>query len=424
MQTAKTKWPNQTPPLKLAVWLSHITALLLALTMLAAPLTAAKDKADKKDEATKEKAEKAKQKPPAPPALPVTAVRIKPRHIQLWQQFSGNITAVDEVAVRPQVSGLIKAVKFKDGDQVKKGDILFIIDPRPFQAALKQAQAALDTAKTRAEFAKNELRRAQSLVDRRAVAERLLDQRNNEYKTALAEILNAEALVETASINLDFAHIKAPITGKVSRVEITEGNLVEAGANAPVLTTIVANDAVYIDFEVDEQTYLTSVHKATLKDLSKIPVEVILGNGNTAKARILKGFMHSFDNRVNPATGTIRGRALFKNTERGLLPGMSVSIKLGLGNGEQQKQILLSERAVGTDQDRKFVYIINEESKATYREVVLGQSKNGHRVILSGLSEGDIVITEGLIRIRPGALVSPRFLEREGKAHNAAHQIN
>ncbi len=360
-----------------------------------------------------------------PAGMPVNAIKIQPRRMQLWKLFSGNIEAVDSVNIRPQVSGLITEIKFQDGDQVKKGDILIIIDPRPYQAALKQAEAALATARTKAEFANNELNRAKSLVNRGAVAERLLDQRSHEFKSANAEILNAEAQVERARIDLDYANIVAPIAGKVSRAEITEGNLVQSGSNAPVLTTIVANEFVYIDFEIDEATYINSIHKAAEKGLKNIPVKINLGQLNlTDEAKTLKGFMHSFDNRMNKATGTIRGRALFKNEDKNLLPGMSVSVSLGLADSIDQEQILLSERAIGTDQDRKFVFVVNDENKATYREVKIGQSIEGKRVILSGLKKGDIVITEGLMRVRPNTLVSPKLKNKPELTEKQSSALN
>lgn len=367
---------------------------------------------------------KSEMKAEKPKGMPVSAITIEPKRIQLWKSFSGNVEAVDKVNIRPQVSGLIKDIKFQDGDEVEKGDVLMVIDPRPYKAALQQAKAALDTAKTRAEFAKNELDRAKSLVNRRAVAERTLDQRNHEYKTALAEIMNAEAMVETASINLDYAFIKAPIAGKVSRAEITEGNLVQSGSSAPVLTRIVANDAVYIDFEIDEQTYLISMHKAARNGLKNIPIKITLDQPTIDSGFTLKGHIHSIDNQMNPATGTIRARGLFKNPNSNLLPGMTVSVKLGLADSLEKEQIIISERAIGTDQDRKFVYTVNQENKATYREVTIGQSLEGKRVILSGLKKGDVVITEGLMRIRPGALVDPQIKKKQETSDKQSSALN
>ncbi len=349
---------------------------------------------------------KTKQKPKG---LPITVTNIEPETIQLWKQYSGSIVAVNQAEIRPQVSGRITKIQFEDGQQVNKDDILIVIDPRPFQATLKQAQATLATAQTRTILAQKELERTKKLVKKQAVSESLLDQRENNYKVSQAQLLSAQAQIETAQINVDYAHIKAPISGKISRAEITEGNLVQAGPNAPLLTNIVANDYVYIDFEIDEQTYMKSIHHTKASNITKIPVQVHLA-GSTEPAT---GFMHSFDNRIDPSSGTIRGRALFKNIDEHLLPGMTVSVKMGLANTMGDKQILLTERAIGTDQDRKFVYVVNKENKATYREVKIGQSINGKRIILSGLKQGDIVITQGLMRVRPNTLVSPTFPKKE-----------
>jgi len=385
--------------------------LFLITTMVIISLTM--NTAEIKNGVTTAKAETNNQKKtkPAvkPKGLPITVTSIEPETIQLWKKYSGSIVAVNQAEIRPQVSGRITQIKFKDGQQVKKGDILIVIDPRPFQAALKQAQATLATAETRTILAQKELERTKKLVKKQAVSESLLDQRENNFKVSQAQLLSAQAQIETAQVNVDYAHIKAPISGRISRAEITQGNLVQAGPNAPLLTNIVANDQVYIDFEIDEQTYINSIHSITANNINKIPVQVHLAGNTTAYT----GFMHSFDNRIDPLSGTIRGRALFKNLDKRLLPGMTVSVKMGLTNTTGEKQILLTERAIGTDQDRKFVYVINKESKATYREVKIGQSINGKRIILSGLKKGDVVITQGLMRVRPNTLVSPTFTKKE-----------
>lgn len=398
-------------PSKLLFGLATTTALIAIIItsiVILSPITSTD--AEEQSEKTP-----AKQKPQG---FPVKAISVEPMVMQLWKQYSGTIVAVDRAEIRPQVSGRITEIRFKDGQQIKKGEILIVIDPRPYKAAVKQAKAALETAKSQALLAAKQLKRAKELVKKQAVATRLLDQRQTDYHIAKAAVLNAEALVETAEINEDYAYIKAPISGKVSRAEITEGNLVQSGANAPILTSITSNDQIYVDFEIDEQTYITSIHSATTTGLSKIPVKVTLNN--TAKS--IAGFMHSFDNRIDPATGTIRARALFDNTTNLLLPGMSVSVEMGLADSLNHKQILISERAIGTDQDRKFVFIINKENKATYQEISIGQSINGQRIVHNGLKKGDIVITEGLMRIRPNTLVSPIFAAKKQTPESLKNQ--
>lgn len=346
------------------------------------------------------------QAPAAPQAMPVESVVIKPQTLQIWKNFSGHIVAVDYAEIRPQVSGRITDIRFDDGQSVKKGDVLVVIDPRPYQASVNQAKAALEAAQTQFHLAEIEYQRAKKLIDREAISQGLFDERNNSREIAQATVEGAKAMLESAKINLDYAYVKAPISGKISRAEITIGNVVQNGPNAPLLTSVVAQDQVYVDFEVDERTYLKSVRLNPASTPADIPVRLSLSEG----AMEYSGFIHSFDNRIDQATGTIRARAVFDNDNGVLLPGMSLSVLMGSA-GEEQK-ILVTERAIGTDQDRKFVYVITDGA-ATYREVTLGESIEGRRVILSGLNPGDTVITDGLVRIRPGAPVTPKTAATE-----------
>ncbi len=337
-------------------------------------------------------------------AMPVDIAEIKAEPVQIWKHFSGRIVAVDRAEIRPQVSGRITELRFEDGQHVDKGDVLIVIDPRPYQATLNQAQAALNVAMTEATLAEKDYQRAVNLISSEAISQSLLDERTNRRDAAEAAVKGAKAVVESAKIDLDYAYVKAPISGKVSRAEITEGNLVESGPNAPLLTSIVDDERVYADFEVDERTYLNSV-KASANGDEKVPVRLQVLNQDLE----YKGVIHSFDNRIDPASGTIRARAIFENEDKVLLPGMSVSVLMG-GTGDQNK-ILVSERAIGTDQDRKFVYTVNGDKVAKYREVKLGESFNGKRVILAGLEEGEKIITDGLVRIRPGMPVSAKMAD-------------
>ncbi|MGH1406537.1 MAG: efflux RND transporter periplasmic adaptor subunit [Rhodomicrobiaceae bacterium] len=362
---------------------------------------------DKKSKAvteTKKPSKKALSAKAAPKGMPVDVTIVKPENIQVWNQYSGRVVAVDRAQLRPQVSGRITEIRFKDGQNVNKGDILIVIDPRPYEANLKQAQATLTTAKTQVTLAEKEYERAKSLVAKKAVSESILDTRKNNFIVAKANLLRAEAGVDTAKINIDYAFVKAPISGKVSRAEITEGNLVQAGVNAPLLTSIISNKKVYVDFEVDERTYIKTARATPEGALNKIPVRVKLSEGNNHQA----GNLHSFDNQIDQSTGTIRGRALFENTKKLLLPGMSVTVKMGVSNSQNIKQIAITERAIGTDQDRKFVYVVSKKNTAEYREVTIGANIGGRRLITSGLKENDVVIVEGLARIRPNMPVAPK----------------
>ena len=240
------------------------------------------------------------------------------------------------------------------------------------------------------------------MLKSKAIAQRIFDERANANRVAAAEVKAAEAQLKQARIDLDHAYVKAPITGRAGRVEITQGNLVQAGPGAPLLTSIVANDAVYADFEVDEQTYMQTIRNTADKRLEerRIPVELLLQGD---KEHSYKGTIYSFDNRLDVASGTIRARARFANNDGALLPGMFVSVKLG--GGGAQTLLMVPEKAVGFDQSKKFVYVINAENKAEYREVVLGDKLDANRIVLSGLSEGDRVITDGIMHVRPGTLV-------------------
>lgn len=338
------------------------------------------------------------------PAIPVETVRIAKAPLRVWRSFPARLVAVDEVELRPQVSGRIVDVRFRDGQTVSKGDVLFVIDPRPFEAAMQQAKADLSAAKERREFAERELARARKLIKTNAIAKRVVDERANEFANATSAVDSAAAQVLKAEIDMDHAYVKAPISGRVSRVEVTTGNLVQAGSDAPLLTSIVSDSGIYADFDVDENTYLRNVRTAdTSPDGDrKIPVQLLVGSEGT---EMYRGRIYAFDNRIDPATGTIRARALFDNAGGHLLPGMFARLKMG--SAEERNAMLLTERAILTDQDRKYVYVVNKDSKATYREVQLGASAAGKRIIEKGLQPGEQVIVGGLMVVRPNAPVAP-----------------
>jgi len=338
-----------------------------------------------------------------PQRTPVDVMVIQEQPTRIWKNYSGRLTAVDFVEIRPQATGLITETRFEDGQFVNKDDILYVIDPRPFKAALEKAKADLIAARNRSVLADKEYERTKDLIKTNLISLRVYDERISEKMVADSTVKSAEAQLSQAQINLSYAYVKAPVSGKVSRTEITKGNLVSAGSNAPLLTTIVSSKNIYADFEVDEKTYLQHMRG----DLSKknvtyaIPVELRLQSDTL----VYEGKIHSFDNRIDPASGTIRARAIFNNPNGQLLPGMYARIKLG--SAIEEKKILVSERAIGTDQNRKFVYVVNNENKTKYREVQLGDSIDGNRVVLSGLDVGDKVIIRGLMHIRPEMDVEP-----------------
>ena len=341
---------------------------------------------------------------PVVQAMPVTAQTIEPQTVHPFAQFSGRISAVDYAEIRPQVAGLITEIRFKDGQKVKAGDILFVIDPRPYQAAVAKARADLASAVNNAKLAKIERDRGDRLMKSQALAQESYDQRVNADDVAQAAVQSAQAALASAQLNVDYAYIKAPISGRISRAEITQGNLVgSVTAPPPLLASIVSDDGVYADFEVDEQTYLNNVrdHAQTQDQQQKIPVELRVEGDSE---HVYHGTIESFDNRINTGSGTIRARAHFDNQDGSLVPGMFVSVQMG--SGTLNNALLVPESAVGNDQSKRFVFVVGKDSKAEYRQVALGADLDGARIVTSGIKAGDRVILDGLQRLAPGAPVA------------------
>lgn len=341
-------------------------------------------------------------------ALPPVAVAVRtlaPEKVRVWSDFSGRLHAVESAAIRPQVGGRITEVRLEDGQTVKTGDVLFVIDPRPYQAAVDRAKANLATARANATFAKIEFDRAVGLIRTGAIAQRVYDERANANRVASAAMEAAQAELQRAELDLGYAYVRAPISGRASRVELTVGNLVEPGPNAPLLTTIVANDSVYADFDVDEQTYLRSVRDVAAGRAEErlIPVELSLeGDGSN---RIYRGHIYSFDNRLDVTTGTIRARAKFDNEDGSLVPGMYVTVRLA--DPAERDALLIPERAIGFDQSKKFVYVVGADDKVAYRAVELGDSVQAQRIVLKGVAPGERVIVDGVQHVRPDMVVAP-----------------
>jgi len=338
-----------------------------------------------------------------PQEMPVNVAIVERQETQVWKNFSARLEAVDYVELQPQVSGTIIKVNFEDGQYVKQGDVVFVIDPTPYQAEVNEAKAELETAETDYEFAQQQYTRAVSLVKTNALSKRIYDERKSAANMAKAAILSAQAKLQRAEIDLDRAYVKAPISGRLGRIEITRGNLVETGPESPILTTIVSEDFIYADFEVDEQTYLQFIRSnAKNKEAEeKVPVRLRLNQDDM----VYEGTIYTFDNRLDVASGTIRARALFENNDRALLPGMFAQVEMG-GSGRSSR-IFVDERAIGTDQDRRFVFIVDQENTVVYRELKLGVTSRGKREVLAGLDEGDKVIVDGIMFMRVGMKVKP-----------------
>jgi len=340
----------------------------------------------------------------APAPVAVSVASALQESVTEWDDFSGRIRAIDHVEIRPQVSGTIDAVHFEDGQLVKKGDLLFTIDPRPFQAELSRAQSVLAGAQARLALAQTNLDRSKQLIATHAIAQSDLDLNNDALLEADAGLKAAEAAVQTAQLNLNYTAITAPVSGRVSRAEITVGNLVGTGVNAPVLTTIVSVSPVYVEFEIDEQTYLKySANGANGNSgIDHIPVSMGLANEENYPHQ---GHLHSIDNQLDTTSGTIRVRAVFDNAAGELTPGLYAKVRTG--GAAAESAILVDDRAIGTDQDKKYVMVIDADNKATYRAVTLGPIVRGLRVIRSGLHKNERIVVNGLQRVRPNVVVTP-----------------
>ena len=347
------------------------------------------------------------QQPQAPPPPKVTVSKPVVEDVVEWDEYTGRLEAVDTVDVRARVSGYLESIHFKDGQTVKKGDLLFVIDPRPYQAELDRALAQSKLAKARLSLAENDLKRAKNLLSARAISEEEADTRASDEQVAQASVEQAQADVNAARLNVEFTQVRAPITGLISRKYVTEGNLINGGTGGTLLTTIVSLDPIYCYFEADEQSYLRYTNleqKGMMPDSRKgeNPAFMELSN-ETGYPH--KGYIDFIDNRLDPNTGTIRGRGVFPNPDDTLTPGLFARMKI-TGSG-QYKAVLVPDEAVGSDQSQKFVMVVNPEDMVEYRQVTLGPRVSGLRVIRQGVGPEDRIIVNGLQRAMPGMKVSP-----------------
>ena len=345
---------------------------------------------------------RAETTPAAPQAMPVPVATLEQTNVTLWDEFSGRLEAVERVDVRSRVAGAVKSVHFTEGALVKKGDLLVTIDPDPYAAEVDRAQAQVVAAQARLSYARSEQQRAQRLWAESAIAQRELDERVNAEQEADANLRAAQAALQSARLNLGYTQVRAPVAGRVGKLEITVGNLVAAGPGAPVLTTLVSVNPIYASFDADEHVVLRALHDGG----RDIPVEAeTVTNGG----RQLRGRLQLIDNQVNTKSGTVRVRAVFDNKDGSLIAGQFV--KLRMGRAKSEAALLVSERAVGTDQNKRFVMVVGDDNKAAYREITLGGTVNGQRIVTSGLKPGERIIVNGLQRVRPGVLVAPQPAE-------------
>jgi multidrug efflux system membrane fusion protein len=331
--------------------------------------------------------------------VPVDVAAVVTQRLTEWDNFTGRLESPQIVALRPRVSGYIDFVAFKEGEYVEQGQTLFLIDNRTFKAEVARLTAQLEESKSRLELAEQNYKRAHKLRKTQAVSEEVLDARLAEKNQALASLNQTQAALEVARLNRGFARVEAPISGRISRANITEGNFVTAGQTE--LTRIVSTDRLYAYFDIDEQTYLNYVSSSNATSVNDKPVAMRLANESDYQHW---GQIDFIDNQVNGSTGTLRVRAVFNNEEGRLIPGLFAHLKLAGSTDEQG--ILIKEKAIGTDLNNKYVLVVNEENKVEYRAVTLGDKVGSMRIIKSGLAASDTIVVDGLQRVRPGAPVS------------------
>jgi RND family efflux transporter MFP subunit len=353
-------------------------------------------------------------KPPQQPAagpLPVTIAQPVKRTVTDWDEFTGRFEAVEEVQVRARVGGFVTSVQFRDGAFVNSGDLLYVIDSRPFEAVAEQADGQLSDARAKAELAKRELDRALVLNQTQAVSDSIVDQRRQALQAAKAAQTQAAGLLKAAQLNIEFSHVVAPIGGRVSRHIVSVGNLVQgsdSGGNATLLTSIVSLDPIYVYFDMDEATYLKNNRlyfegKRPSSRENPNPVQVTL-TGETKPSHY--GKVDFLDNRLDVSTGTLRGRAVIPNKDFSILPGQFGRVRL-IGSSPYEA-LLLPDTAIASDQSRKIVFVVKDDDTVEARQVTLGPLDEGLRVIREGLKAEDRVIIDGLQRARPGAKVNPQ----------------
>ena len=350
-----------------------------------------------------------KQAPQAAAAAPpVTVAQPVKRTVTDWDEFTGRFDAVQQVQVRPRVGGFITAVEFRDGAFVSTGDLLYLIDARPFEAVATQADGQLSDARAKVELAKRELDRALTLQQSQNVADNIVDQRRQALQAARAAETQAEGVLKAAQLNVEFTHVTAPISGRVSRHLVDIGNLVQGSeGTSTLLTSIVTLDPIYIYFDIDEATYLKynrlwfEGKRPSSRDTPN-PVEVTL-TGETKPSR--NGTVNFLDNQLDVSTGTLRGRAVIPNTDLSILPGQFGRVRLIAS--APYEALLVPDAAVATDQGRKIVFVVKDDNTVEAKPVILGPLDDGLRVVREGLKPEDRVIVDGLQRARVGAKVTP-----------------
>lgn len=338
----------------------------------------------------------------APPSPEVSIAQVLSKPVQQWDEYNGRVSAIDTVELRARVSGYVQRVAYKEGQDVKQGDLMFLIDQRPYRTALANAQAQLDRARVAKQLAGMLDNNARLLMEAEAISREEADTRRTTHTQTAADIDAAEAVVANAKLQLEFTEVRAPVDGKTSRALVTAGNL--AVADQTILTTVVSQDPIYVYFDVDENSYLRYGRQA--RDGGGTPADTSVRVGLVNE----EGYPHAgtinfFDNQVNSAVGTIRVRAVLPNADRIFTPGLFVRVQFV--SGRKENVLLIDDKAVMTDQDRKYVYVVDKDAKVQRRDIVPGRMAEGLRVIQSGLAADDRIVVAGQQKVHPGMPVKP-----------------
>ncbi|WP_372657015.1 efflux RND transporter periplasmic adaptor subunit [Hydrogenophaga sp.] len=355
--------------------------------------------------------------PSAPPPTPVSVATVTESETTAWDEFSGRLEAVERVDIRSRVAGVVQATHFREGSLVAKGALLISIDPAPYEAEVARAQAQVGAAQARLTHATSEHARARRLWDDKAIAQRELDDKQNALREAEANLLATQAQLQTTRLSLGYTQVRAPVAGRIGKLEVTVGNLVAAGPGAPVLTTLVSVSPIYASFDADEKTVARALKgladggNGTRQRVERIPVQMGTSESDDTP---YTGQLQLIDNQVDPRSGTVRVRAVFDNPDGRLMPGQFARIRMG--QSQTARSLLVSERAVGTDQDKKYVLVVGAGDKTEYREVTLGASIDGLRKVQSGLQPGERIVVNGLQRVRPGDVVQPQPVPMNAQA--------
>lgn len=355
----------------------------------------------------------------APQAIPVGVATVREENISAWEEFSGRLEAVDRVEIRPRVAGQIKSVHFREGALVRQGDLLFTIDPAPYAAEVARAKAQVAAAEARLTLTRSADTRAQRLLTDNAISRGEAESRQNDLQEAEANLAAAQAQLQSASLNLGYTQVRAPVSGRVGRIDVTQGNLVASGPASPMLTTLVSVSPIYASFDASEAV-ITRTLEALKTSGANLAFERVPVTLDTGESEPIEGKLQLIDNQFDSLSGTVRARAVFSNSEGRLIPGQFVRVRMG--EASTRPAVLIHELAVGTDQDKRFVYVVGKDNTVEYREVRLGAAVNGLRIVTSGLKPGERIVVSGLQALRPGTLIAPQAVAMADIGKPQAHK--